>query len=121
MQKFHMSVVDVIDSSDHRGVVSMAKVIDVQRMTDLPDAVFHIQAGSAVRISLLSDRQLNLVRDVFDKAGRIVMDRCFYSTASGVSHYHHKVGSQMLHRVLDAAQLMVIDHIAGQADREPVF
>ena len=97
-----MPVVDVIDGSDHRGVVPMAQVIDIQRMADLPDAVFHIQARSAVRIGLLSDRQLNLVRDVFDKAGRFMVDRRFYCPASGVSHNHHKVGSQMLHCVLDA-------------------
>ena len=41
-----MPVVDVIDGSDHRGVVPMAQVIDIQRMADLPDAVFHIQAQS---------------------------------------------------------------------------
>ena len=113
-----MSVVDVVNGSDHRRVISMAQMIDIQGVTDLPDAVFHIQASSAVRIGLFSDRELNLVRDVFDKAGRFMVDRRFYCPASGVSHYHHKVGSQVFHRVFDAAQLVVVDHIAGQADRE---
>ena len=79
-----MPVVDVIDGSDHRGVVPMAQVIDIQRMADMPDAVFHIQARRAVRIGLLSDRQLNLVRDIFDIAGRFMVDRRFYCPASGV-------------------------------------
>ena len=44
MEEFHMSVIDVIHSSDHRRIFSMTQMINVQRMADLFDAVLHVQA-----------------------------------------------------------------------------
>ena len=42
MQEFHVPVIYVIDGADHRRILAVAQVIDIQRMTDLPDAVLHI-------------------------------------------------------------------------------
>jgi hypothetical protein len=47
MQKLHMTVVNVVDRADNGRVIPVAQVIDIQRVTDLSDAVFHIQAAGA--------------------------------------------------------------------------
>jgi hypothetical protein len=47
MQKLHMTVVNVVDRADNGRVIPVAQVIDIQRVTDLSDTVFHIQAAGA--------------------------------------------------------------------------
>jgi hypothetical protein len=47
VQKPDFTTVDVVDRADYRGVFAVAQMIDVQCVTDLSDAVFHIQAAGA--------------------------------------------------------------------------
>ena len=118
MKEFYMPVINVIHSPDHSRILTMAQVIDIKRMADLFDAVLHIQAGRAIRISLISDRQPDLIRDVLDETRRIVVDGRIHCAASGMPQYDHEIRSQMFHRILDAAKLVVIDYIAGKPDCE---
>ena len=118
MKEFYMPVINVIHSPDHSRILTMTQVINIKRMADLFDAVLHIQAGRAIRISLFSDRQPDLIRDVFDEPGRIVMDGRINCAASCMPQYDHQICFQMLHSILDAAKLVVIDHIAGKPDCE---
>ena len=74
MQKFYMSVINMVYCTNDCGVISVPQMINIQCMTDLFDTVFHIQAAGAVRIGLVSDGKADLVCDVFNKAGWIVVD-----------------------------------------------
>ena len=118
VQKLHMPVIDVVNRADDRRVVSVAQMVNVQGMTDLFDAVFHIQAAGAIRIGFVSDGKTDLICDVFDKAGWIVVNGSFNSAAASVPQYDHQIGPKMLLSVFDTAQLMIIDHIAGKADHK---
>ena len=91
MQKLHMTVINVVDRADDCRVVSVAQMIDIQRMTDLSDAVFHIQAAGAVRISLVSYGKADLICDVFNETGWIVVDGSFNSTAACVPQDNHQI------------------------------
>ena len=44
MQEFHVPVIDMIDGADHRRIIAVAQVVDIQRMADLIHAVRHIEA-----------------------------------------------------------------------------
>ena len=84
-----MPVINMVDGSDNCRIISMAQMIDIQCVADLLYAVLNIQAGSAVGICLISDGKLDLIRDVFDKSGWIVMDGSFHSSAPRVTEDQH--------------------------------
>ena len=113
-----MSIINMVNGADNCRVISMAQMIDIQCVADLLYAVLNIQAGSAVGICLISDGKLDLIRDVFDKSGWIVMDGSFHSSAPGVTKDQHKICPQVLHRIFNTAQLMIIDHIPGKTDHK---
>ena len=62
-----MTIINVVNRTDNSRVISVAQMIDIQRMTDLSDAVFHIQAAAAVKISLVSYGKADLICDVFNE------------------------------------------------------
>ena len=113
-----MTVINVVDRADNRRVISVAQMINVQCVTDLFDTVFHIQAAGAVRIRLVSDGKTDLICDVLNEAGRIMVNGSFDSAAAGVAKDNNQIGLQMFRRIFDAAQLMIVDHIAGDADHK---
>ncbi len=49
---------------------------------------------------------------------RLVVDGGIHCTAVGVAQHHHQPAAQVPGRVLDAAQLLVVNHIARQPDDE---
>ena len=95
-----MTIINVVNRTDNSRVISVAQMIDIQSMADLIDAVFHIQTAGAVRISLVSDGKADLVCNVFNKTGWIVVDGGFNSTASGVPQDNHPIGVQILLRIV---------------------
>ena len=115
-----MPVINMVDGADNCRIISMSQMIDIQCAADLLDAVLNIQAGSAVGICLISDGKLDLIRDVFDKSGWIVMDGSFHSSAPRVTEDQHKICPQVLHRIFYTAQLMIIDHIPGKTDHKQI-
>ena len=46
------------------------------------------------------------------------MDSRIHCAAARVSQNNYKIRPQMLYSIFDAAQLVVVDHIAGETDRE---
>ena len=115
-----MPVINMVEGADNCRVISMAQMIDIQCVADLLDAVLNIQAGSAVGIYLISDGKLDLICDVFDKSGWIVVDGSFHCSAPGVAQDQHKICPQVLHRIFNTAQLMIIDHISGKTDHKQI-
>ena len=103
-----MTIINVVNRTDNSRVISVAQMIDIQSMADLIDAVFHIQTAGAVRISLVSDGKADLVCNVFNKAGWIVVDGGFNLLL-------------LIHRILDHLQLSFQDEnmpgiISGETD-----
>ena len=113
-----MTIINVVNRTDNSRVISVAQMIDIQSMADLFDAVFHIQTAGAIRIGFVSDGKTDLICDVFNKTGWIVVNGSFNSAAASVPQYDHQIGPKMLLSVFDTAQLMIIDHIAGKADHK---
>ncbi len=48
------------------------------------------------------------------------MDGRVYGAAPGVTHHYDQVRSEVLYSVLDAPQLMIVDHISSHADHKQV-
>ena len=92
--------------------------MDAQALFDLLHTVPDVEAAGLVGVGLLSDGLLDLVRDVADIAGRLVVDGRIHRAAVGMAQHHHQPTAQMTCRVLDAAQLVVIDDVARQPDDE---
>jgi hypothetical protein len=64
---------------------------------------------------------LNGAHQRFDVAGRgASRERRFHGTATLMAEDNYESGAEMLHRVLDAAQRIVIDQIAGDANDKQV-
>ena len=93
-------------------------VMDAQALFDLLHTVPDIETAGLVGVCFIPDGLLDLVRDVADIAGGLVVDGGIHRTAVGVAQHHHQPTAQMAGRVLDAAQLVVIDDVARQPDDE---
>ena len=118
LQKFDTAVLDVIHRTDDPQACFLLDVMDAQALFDLLHTVPDVEAAGLVRVGLPSDGLLDLVRDVADIAGRLVVDGRIHRAAVGMAQHHHQPTAQMTCRVLDAAQLVVVDNIARQPDDE---
>jgi hypothetical protein len=122
-----MTIINVVNRTDNSRVISVAQMIDIQRMADLIDAVFHIQTAGAVRISLVSDGKADH-KELTDTHGENAL-RNHTGVRAGDQKERNKDECQfislnlllLIHRIHDHLQLSFQDEnmsgiISGETD-----
>ena len=93
-------------------------VVDAQALLDLLHTVPHVPAAGLIGVFFIANGFFDLIGDVLDIPLRLVVDGGIHRAAVGVAQHHHQPTAQVPGRVLDAAQLVVVNHIARQPDDE---
>ena len=94
--------------------------MDLQTVFNHIDTALHIETAGFEIIRLIPDGQLNLIGNVFDISLRVMVDGRIYRTAERMSKHYDKRASQMIRRILNASQLMVIDHISRHTNHKEI-
>ena len=115
-EPLHLTAPDVINRAfdDHAADLRMQPEVSFQPRYRM----FDIQAAGFVRILFLSDRFLNIFRDVPDLALIAAVELCAYSAAARMPQNDDMAAMQMFHSILDAPELMMIQHISGHTDHK---
>ena len=79
-----------------------------------------IQAACSVVVGFISDREVDLIGDELYVTIRIMVDRSIDRTAERMSENEHKAAAKMFRSILNAAKLVAIDDIPGNADNKQV-
>ena len=82
------------------------------------DAVPNIQTAGGVVVGLVADGDAYLIGDELDVAVRVVVYRRIDRSAVVVPEHHDELAAEVFGGVLDAAELVVVDHIARNSDHE---
>ena len=82
------------------------------------NAVLNIQTAGGVVVGLVTDGDAYLIGDELDVAVRVVVYRRIDRSAVVVPEHHDELAAEVFGGVLDAAELVVVDHIARNSDHE---
>ena len=87
-------------------------------MPDAPDRVEDVFLARAQRVALVADGGGDLVGDIADEAVALAVQRRAHRAAARVPQHDHKRAAEVRRGILDAAELVVVEHVARHADHE---
>ena len=79
-----------------------------------------VETAGFIRIFFITDGLFYVFCYVFYVLSAVALQHGVYGAAARVAKHHHKAGAQMICRIFDAAQLMIVYDIAGKPDDKQI-